>query len=35
MDVGTSGASLNLSSLTITGGSTVACSSFTVSLPQT
>jgi hypothetical protein len=34
LDVGTSGASLNLSSLTITGGSTVACSAFSVTLPQ-
>lgn len=34
LDVGTSGASLNLSSLTITTGSTVACSSFSVTLPQ-
>lgn len=35
MDVGTSGASLNLSTLTITGGSTVACSSFTITQSET
>ena len=32
--VGTSGADLNLSSLTIAGGATVSCSSFTLNQPQ-
>lgn len=33
-DVGTSGASLNLNSLTIAGGATVSCSSFTLTEAQ-
>jgi hypothetical protein len=32
--VGTSGADLNLNSLTIAGGATVACSSFTITAPR-
>jgi hypothetical protein len=33
--VGTSGADLNLSTLSITSGATVSCSSFTITHPQT